>query len=64
MRNLEKLRCLNSAQVVFMWARTTTIVDTVDRDAWGLTNVGRKTLAFYRSHGTGRLKVLLVTYRG
>jgi len=63
-KRLEKLRCLNTAQVVFMWGRTVAVVDAVNRDAWGLTNVGRKTLAFYRSHETGRLRVLSVIYHG
>jgi hypothetical protein len=47
---LEELQCPNTAEVVLMWAWTPGVVDAVDQDAWEL--IGRKTLAFYRTHGT------------
>lgn len=53
---LEELQCPNIAEVVFMWAWTCDVVDSVDHDAWRL--IGNKTLAFYRAHGMGRLKIL------
>jgi hypothetical protein len=53
---LEELQCPNTAEVVLMWAWTSGVVGVVDHDAWGL--IGRKTLAFYRTHGMGRLKSL------
>ena len=53
---LEELQCPNTAEVVFMWAWTSWAVDVVDHDAWRL--IGRKTIAFYRTYGVGRLKTL------
>ena len=53
---LEELQCPNTAEVVYIWAWTSGVVDAVDREAWRL--LGRKTLAFYRTHGMGRLKTL------
>jgi hypothetical protein len=53
---LEELHCPNIAEVVFMWAWASHVVDPVDHDAWRL--IGNKTLAFYRVHGMGRLKNL------
>ena len=53
---LEELQCPNIAEVVFMWAWTFGIVDAVDHDAWKL--IGHKTLGFYHTHGTRRLKNL------
>ena len=53
---LEELQCLNTAEVVIMWAWTFGVLDVEDRDAWGL--VERSTLLFYQTHGIGRLKHL------
>ena len=53
---LEELQCLNTAEVVIMWAWTSGVLDVEDRDAWGL--VERSTLLFYQTHGIGRLKCL------
>jgi len=53
---LEELQCPNTAEVVYIWAWTSGVVDAVDHDAWRL--IGRKTLAFYQTHGTERLKTL------
>ena len=53
---LEELQCPNIAEVVYIWAWTSGVVDAVDHDAWRL--VGHKTLAFYQTHGIGRLKTL------
>jgi len=53
---LEELQSLNTAEVVLMWAWTFGAVDVADHDAWEL--IGSKTLTFYRTYGTGRLKVL------
>lgn len=53
---LEELQCPNTAEVVYIWAWTSGVVDAVDHEAWRL--IGRKTLAFYQTHGMGRLKTL------
>ena len=53
---LEELQCPNTAEVVFMWAWTSGVVNPIDHDTWSL--IGSKTLAFYRAHGTRRLKTL------
>jgi len=53
---LEDLQCLNTAEVVLMWAWTLGAVDPVNHDTWRV--IGCKTLAFYRTYGTGRLKIL------
>jgi hypothetical protein len=53
---LEELQCPNTAELVFMWAWTSGVVDPVDHDAW--RQIGNKTLTFYRAHGVGRLKTL------
>ena len=55
-RRLEKLRCLNTAEVVIMWAWTAGVVDATDHDNWKL--VGDETLRFYQTHGIRRLKIL------
>jgi len=52
-RRLEELQCLNTAEVVILWAWTTGFVDPVDHDAWKLTEAD--TLRFYRTHGMARL---------
>jgi len=55
-RRLEELQCLNTAEVVILWAWTAGVVDVVDRDAWGL--VEGATLDFYQTHGIRRLTAL------
>ncbi|KAF9789527.1 hypothetical protein BJ322DRAFT_540240 [Thelephora terrestris] len=55
-RRLEELQCLNTAEVVMMWAWTTNVVDPMNYDGWRL--VGNDTLRFYRTHGMGRLNAL------
>jgi len=53
---LEELGCLNTAEVVLMWAWTAGVVDPMDRDPWKL--IWRDTLRFYQTHGIGRLAAL------
>jgi hypothetical protein len=53
---LEELQCLNTAEVVLMWVWTPGIMKAVNHNAWRL--LGGKTLAFYQTHGMGRLKTL------
>ena len=55
-RRLEELQCLNTAEVVVLWAWTAGVVDPVDRGAWEL--IRHDTLRFYRTHGIGRLAAL------
>ena len=55
-RRPEELRCLNTAELVILWAWTAGVVNPVDRDTWGL--IGRDTLRFYQTHGMGRLASL------
>ena len=55
-RRLEELQCLNTAEVVILWAWTTGVVNVVDRNAWKL--IERDTLEFYQTHGIGRLTSL------
>ena len=55
-RRLEELQCLNTAEVVIMWAWTVGVFDAEDHDAWEL--IERITLSFYQTHGIGRLKAL------
>jgi len=55
-RRLEELQCLNTAEVVIMWAWTIGIIDAVDHDGWKL--IGHDTLRFYQTHGIGRLATL------
>ena len=55
-RRLEELQCLNTAEVVIMWAWTVGIVDAADHDGWKL--IGHDTLRFYQTHGTERLATL------
>jgi len=50
-RCLEDLQCLNTAEVVIMWAWTVGVVDPVDHDAW--KSIGRDTLRLCRTNGTG-----------
>ena len=52
-KRLEELQCLNTAEVVIIWACSTGVMNAVDHDAWGV--IGRETLRFYRTHGMGRL---------
>ena len=56
-RRLEGLQCLNTAEVVVLWAWTIGVTDAVDHDAWRL--IERDTLEFYQTHRTGRLPVAL-----
>ena len=53
---LEELQCLNTAEVVIMWAWTVGVFDVEDHDTWGL--IERSTFSFYQTHGIGRLKAL------
>ena len=55
-RRLEELQCLNTAQVVIMWAWTAGVLNPADRDAW--SSVERDTLRFYQTHGTRPLVAL------
>ena len=55
-RCLEDLQCLNTAEVVILWAWTTGVVDPADHDAWEL--IGQNTLRFYQTNGMGRLATL------
>ena len=48
-RRLEALGCLNTAQVVIMWAWVAGMADEVDQDGWKL--IGDETFRFYRAHG-------------
>ena len=53
---LEELQCLNTAEVVIMWAWTVGVLDVEDHDSWGM--VERSAVSFYQTHGIGRLKGL------
>ena len=53
---LEEIQCLNTAEAMLMWAWSFGVVDAVDHHGWRL--IGHKTLAFYQTHGTNRLKTL------
>lgn len=55
-RRLEELQCLNTAQVVIMWAWTIGVVNPVDRVDWKL--IQDETLRFYNAHGVQRLVAL------
>ena len=55
-RRLEELQCLNTAEVVILWAWTAGVVDVVDHDAWEL--IEGATLVFYQTHGIRRLTAL------
>jgi len=55
-RRLEELQCLNTAEVVIMWAWTVGVMDPVDHDGWEL--IGGETLRFYQTHGIGRFTTL------
>ena len=55
-RCLEELRCLNTTEVVIMWAWAIGAVHPVGRDDWRL--IGRETLRFYQTHGMKRLAAL------
>ena len=56
-KRLEELQCLNTAEVLMLWAWTTGIVNPVDCDSWKL--VGDYTLTFYgASHRKGQLVTL------
>ena len=50
-RRLEELQCLNTAEVVIMWAWTTGVVSPTDHDAW--RSIGRDTLRFCQTNGMG-----------
>jgi len=55
-KHLEELQCLNTAEVVILWAWTTGVVDAAYQDAWRL--IGCATFEFYQTHGIGRLTAL------
>jgi len=55
-KRLEELRCLNTAEVVIMWAWTVGAVNPVDHDGWQL--IERDTLRFYKTRGVEHLTVL------
>ena len=55
-KRLEELQCLNTAEVVIIWAWTTGVVDPVDYDSWRL--IQRDTLRFRRTNGMGFLIAL------
>ena len=50
-KRLEELKCLNTAEVVTMWAWTTGVVDPADHDGW--RSIGRDTLRFCQTNGMG-----------
>jgi len=56
-RHLEELQCLNTAEVVILWAWTVGVVNPVDYDDW--RSIECETLNFYRTHGIERLTALL-----
>ena len=53
---LKELQCLNTAEVVIMWAWTIGIFGARDRVAW--ESIESSTRLFYQAHGMGRLKAL------
>ena len=53
---LEELQCLNTAELVTMWAWTPGVFDPNVHNAWEL--IESSTRSFYRTHGIGRLKAL------
>lgn len=53
---LEELQCLNTAEVVIMWAWTIGIINPADCVAWKL--IQDETLRFYQTHGFRRLVTL------
>ena len=55
-RGLEELQCLNTAEVVILWAWTTEVVDRGDHGGW--TSIWLDTVRFYRTHGMERLTTL------
>ena len=55
-RRLEALQCLNTAEVVIMWAWTAGVVNPVDHDTWQL--IERDTLRFYQTYGMERIIAL------
>jgi len=55
-RGLEELLCLNTAEIVIMWAWTSGVIHPADGDAWKL--IGDDTFRFYQTHGMGRLAIL------
>ena len=55
-RHLEGLRCVNTAQLVIMWAWVTGMANEMDQDGWRL--IGDETLRFYRAHGMRSLAAL------
>jgi hypothetical protein len=55
-KRLEELQCLNTAEVVIMWAWTAGVVDPMDHDTWQL--IGRDTLRFYQTYGMERMIAL------
>jgi len=57
LRRLEELQCSNTAEVVILWAWTSGVANTVDRDGWGL--IEGDTVNFYQTHGISRLTALL-----
>jgi len=50
-RRLEELQCLNTAEVVIMWAWTAGVINPVDHDGW--RSIGHDTLRFCRANGMG-----------
>ena len=53
---LEELQCLNTAEVVILWAWTTEVMDQADHEGWRL--IEDDTVRFYQTHGTERLTTL------
>ena len=50
-KRLEELQCLNTAEVVTMWAWTAGVVDPADGDAW--KSIERDTLRFCQTNAVG-----------
>lgn len=50
LRRLEEIRCMNTAEVVIIWAWTIGVVDPMDHDSWRL--VQRDTLRLCQTNGT------------
>ena len=55
-RRLEELQCLNTAEVIIMWAWTVCVIDPADRIGWKL--ILDETRRFYHTHGFRRLVTL------
>jgi hypothetical protein len=55
-RRLEELQCLNTAEVVILWAWTAGVVNSMDHDGW--ESIGAATVRFSQTHGIRHLTTL------